>query len=568
MKSMQSFALIVVFWAALWPVSSFGKVEPPAALAGRVTSQEEGPMEGVVVSAKKQGTTVTISVVSDAQGRFSFPRTRLDSGGYSIAIRAVGYELDEPGTVEVGTQKANELDLKLHKAADLSAQLTNTEWLMSMPGTPQQKWDLVYTDCLGCHSLQRVVRSRYNADEFAKFVSYMLQTFTGGSTSHHVQKRIGPLRTVYAATGGTGRHVDTEYLSSVNLSKTGKWDYPLKTLPRVTGRGTRVIVTEYDLPRADATPHDAVVDRKGMVWYCDFGEQYIGKLDPKTAKVADFPVPQVKPGLDTGMNDIEVDRDGSLWVALFNQAGLAKFDPKTQKFQTWRLPKEIDPDARRTVFVASNAHEADGKIWLGGGRGVWGTDLGQLRVDLKTGKWEEIHEWADAAPGSPAATRPHGIYGIAADSKNNLYDFDYESEYLVKVDAKTLKASFYAAPTINSGPRRGHVDAQDRVWFAEHHVSKIGMFDPRTEQFKEWTLPTPFSNPYDAVADKNGEVWTGGMASDRVVRLNSKTGEFVEYPLPRPTNIRRVDVDNSTNPVTFWTGNKDGASIVKVEPLD
>ncbi|MBV9564033.1 MAG: hypothetical protein JOY90_26840 [Bradyrhizobium sp.] len=41
-----------------------------------------------------------------------------------------------------------------------------------------------------------------------------------------------------------------------------------------------------------------------------------------------------------------------------------------------------------------------------------------------------------------------------------------------------------------------------------------------------------------------------------------------DYLLPRPTNIRRVFVDNSTTPVSFWAGSNDGASIVKVEPLD
>src|SRR5216117_802299 len=43
------------------------------ALTGRVSSAEEGAMEGVVVSAKKAGSTVTVSVVSDDRGRFSFP---------------------------------------------------------------------------------------------------------------------------------------------------------------------------------------------------------------------------------------------------------------------------------------------------------------------------------------------------------------------------------------------------------------------------------------------------------------------------------------------------------------
>jgi virginiamycin B lyase len=67
------------------------QTQSPSALAGKVTSQEEGAMEGVLVSAKRAGSTMTITVVSDAQGQYSFPRDRLDPGKYSVAIRAVGY---------------------------------------------------------------------------------------------------------------------------------------------------------------------------------------------------------------------------------------------------------------------------------------------------------------------------------------------------------------------------------------------------------------------------------------------------------------------------------------------
>jgi hypothetical protein len=38
--------------------------------------------------------------------------------------------------------------------------------------------------------------------------------------------------------------------------------------------------------------------------------------------------------------------------------------------------------------------------------------------------------------------------------------------------------------------------------------------------------------------------------------------------LPELTNIRRVFVDNSTSPVTFWAGDNHGAEILRVEPLD
>jgi streptogramin lyase len=112
------------------------------------------------------------------------------------------------------------------------------------------------------------------------------------------------------------------------------------------------------------------------------------------------------------------------------------------------------------------------------------------------------------------------------------------------------------------------MDAQDRFWFAEYRVNRIGMFDTRTERFKEWAEPNPWSTPYDVVMDNEGQVWTGSVTNDRVLRLNPETGESVEYLLPRPTNIRRVFVDNSTKPATFWVGSNHGASILKLEQLN
>ena len=94
------------------------------------------------------------------------------------------------------------------------------------------------------------------------------------------------------------------------------------------------------------------------------------------------------------------------------------------------------------------------------------------------------------------------------------------------------------------------------------------MFDTRTEAFKEWRVTPRWSAPYDVVIDKNEEAWTGSMLTDQVTRLDTKTGDMVQYLLPRTTNIRRVFVDNSTTPVTFWVGSNHGASIIKLEPLD
>src|SRR3974390_316116 len=75
----------------------------PAALTGAVSSSEEGKMEGVVVSAKRPGSTIMVSVSTNAQGQYSFPQDRLSPGAYDITIRAIGYTLKPTSaTIESG----------------------------------------------------------------------------------------------------------------------------------------------------------------------------------------------------------------------------------------------------------------------------------------------------------------------------------------------------------------------------------------------------------------------------------------------------------------------------------
>ena len=91
-------ALIVVLAPAdrsglLAQSASSVRATDPTALTGVVSSVEEGPMEGVLVSVRHAGAARTTTVVSDAQGRYRFPRARLDPGSYTVAIRAIGYDL-------------------------------------------------------------------------------------------------------------------------------------------------------------------------------------------------------------------------------------------------------------------------------------------------------------------------------------------------------------------------------------------------------------------------------------------------------------------------------------------
>jgi virginiamycin B lyase len=533
------------------------QAQTPAALTGQVSSGEEGPMEGVLISAKKAGSTITITVVSDAQGNYGFPAAKLEPGQYSLRIRAVGYDLERPASVAVAAQQPAKYDLKLRKTEDLAAQLSNAEWLASFPGTDQQKNAML--GCVGCHTLERVARSTHKPDDFIHVTLPRMQGYVNQSIPAAPQLRRGERRMEERGDQRVQVYRGmADFLGGINLSSGPQWNYALKTLPRPKGRSTRVVITEYDLPRETIQPHDVVIDADGIAWYSSFGEQFLGRLDPKTGKATEYPVPLHKPGFPTGFLGLRTDKAGDLWLGNMYQATMVKFDRKAETFKYFPLPPEQNIDAAQVNMVSPQSSHVDGKVWSqnNGFAGVH-------RLDLATGQIETWEPFKDAPKGEP-----HNIYDVVPDSKNNVYFTDFRQKHIGRIDAKTGEIKLFAILTPSPALRRGQMDAQDRLWFGEYRGDKIGMFDTKTEKFTEWSMPTRWTNPYDVTLDKNEEAWTGSMLNDRVVRLDTKSGDFTEYLLPRTTNIRRVFVDNSTTPVTFWVGSNHGASIIKLEPLD
>src|ERR1700674_1831657 len=224
-------------------VRLYAKPQTASALSGQVTSAEEGPMEGVVVSAKRDGSTISISVVTDAAGRFTFPVARLEPGHYALKARAAGYELDgtspSKAAADVASGQEAKAEIKLKKAKNLSASLTNAEWLTSMPGTEEQKRFLL--NCTGCHTLERIMKSTHDADEFMDVI-HRMSLYYPGSTPLKPQRLSGTANRDVER-GGNGRKT-AGWLASVNLSEEPPWAFPLKTAPRLTGKFTSVIITE------------------------------------------------------------------------------------------------------------------------------------------------------------------------------------------------------------------------------------------------------------------------------------------------------------------------------------
>ena len=551
MKSLSILCMTTALTAGLSLISPDVRADEraPAALTGQVTSDAEGAMEGVVVTARKDGSIVSTSVTTDAKGRYAFPESRLEPGHYTIAIRAVGYDLGAPANANVIAERTSNLDLKLDKTRDLASQLSNAEWMMSIPGTEEQKAMLL--DCQGCHTLERIVRSTHDVNEWMQVISRMKGD---GAVSQPIkpQPMLDPDR--------AGRPEDyrkmAEYLATINLSATDHWQYALKTLPRPTGRSTHVIVTEYDVVRPTTEPHDVVVDKDGNVWYSDFGELFISKFDPNTLKLTEYPTKKFKPDAPEGNLSLEFDHNGTLWFDTMYQGALGTLDPKTGETKFYPLAAEWNDNRVQLNFVGLR-HDVDGKVWT---KSVGTQDI--FRLDLASNTWEKFHPTSELPAG-----HHYTMYQVISDSKNNLWMAEFQEGYLGTIDAKTHAVKWFSLPTPHARARRMEIDDQDRIVVTEYRGNKVAVFDTRTETFTEYPLP-PYTFPYRANFDKNGAIWASTMATDRVVRMDPKTGATEQYLMPSETNMRTLYVDNSTTPVSFWVGSNHAHALVKVEPLD
>ena len=321
MLSFTASAAVMLFH----PTTQTVWAQDQAALTGTVSSDAEGNMEGVVVTANKPGSIVQVSVTTDAQGRYTFPENRLDPGEYAISIRAVGYDIDAPTKATVEPEKTTTADIKLKKTKNLASQLTNAEWMMSIPGTEEQKATL-----LNCVGLPHAGTHRALDPRFRRV--------DAGDHPHDGLWRREPADQAAAACwietrAGTPEQYRkmADYLATINLSSIDHWQYELKTLPRPKGRDTRAIVTEYDMVRPTTEPHDILVDKEGNVWYTDFGEMFIGKFDPKTLKLTEYPIKKFKDKAPTGLLSIEFDHAGKIWFDTMYQGSLGSLGPEDRR---------------------------------------------------------------------------------------------------------------------------------------------------------------------------------------------------------------------------------------------
>ena len=554
-------SLAVVVWLSAGNVVAQGA----AALTGVVSSQQEGEMEGVLVTVRPNGGNHTVTVVSDARGRFSFPRTHVPSGQYAVSIRALGYDLTGANLVEVPAGGTATLDLQLQPTADLSDQLTSLDWISLFPLTSEEKDKLAHQgmSCNYCHSYRRIVNSRHDAAGLVRAMERMKTYYPDGTASSDdgragiehwttfgdssgrlsedpQQAGIGSPFWPYSGPEPVPMTEFAEIFAKVNLGSRATYPFELRpVLPRPTGRGTRVIITQWDLPRKDTVAHDSAVDPQGNIWYGDEGANFIGVLNPKTNTFKEYPLVELPPEHLAGSRDIALDEDGNVWFPMRVEGGAAymtRLDPQTGELTTF--------DGVYAQFISE-----------GPGNTIW--SLGSQTTSIDAESAAVIGEF----PGVSGYQKVVSSTGMVCGATGAYVDC---------LDTRTSDTRRYELP---SGPnaygRRGKMDPQDRYWFAQYNADQIAMLDLRTDQLQEWPL-RKYATPYTtSMPDMNGDVYAGSNMSERIMRLDPRTGEVVEYLMPTELDTKEIHIDPSSSerPVILFT-NVRNARVVRVEPLD
>ena len=474
---------------ALWAASAVG-----ATVTGTVKGPDGAPFEGAFVQAQNSKTKIMVSVLSDRQGHYRI--NDLPAGEYRLQIRAVGFKADPRAGMALATDQNASVDFPLQKGVVHWNEISMYQGVKLFPEGKGK--DVLTGRCFACHGFEsRMASVRRDEAGWRDRVNYMREAmgfFLNNPRNPFTDQNADDVASYINSLFGEE--------SILPASPADMPQYKNLVHPSFADEAMKIVYVEYELPGPNRMPWSAAPDKDGNLWMPYYGRaNMIGRLDPKTAEVKEFPVPNQG---SAGVHSAVMAPDGSVWLTEQGSNKLGRWDPTTQKITEYQ-----DDAGKHTVRIGPS-----GEIWFSGARGSF---------DPKTGKFSHYDG---------------GAYGIALDRHGNAW---YASgDDLVRVDGETRKISKWQPPTHNNNfNRRIQVDTDDTVWFAEFNHGILTSFDPATEKFKEYQLPGPDPTPYALVIDKDHNIWYSSEYTDVIGRLDPKTGQVLEYPFDHAENTMR-----------------------------
>jgi streptogramin lyase len=565
-------------------------------LSGTVRSSGGHVEEGISVSAKAEGSTMSTSVFTDADGLYIFPP--MPKGKYHVWAQTVGLATGNADVTLEGSKSVRQ-DFSLQPVADVARQMTGADWFNSMPEDndhDRRVKDLLYTNCSGCHGTDYPLQNRFDKNGWVAMMDLMKMLSVVGTRT---QKEPYPIMQYH-------EQELAEYLATKVHGPDVAAPAKLNIVSRPKGDATLTVVTEYavepgetpgELPIQDGSDwskgvpsslngvrgtHDVEIDNAGNLWFVDSQPnptRTYARIDAKTGEVTNFKVLSSDGKVRTshGMRkdshgiiwfNVAARGDGSLERGYAGRGGLGRLDPVTMKFDLYT------PNQGTSGIGGSIDIDGKGKIWAS-------ADDGAVQFDPDTQKFTGFKSTTMrvAKGGDCTGTSCGTTYGVGADSEGNGYWAQMGLDIVDKGDITTGKvveikmpprlekmelvtpeeralydkygSDWNSAIPYSQGPRRLAGDHRsDSVWVADSWGDNLAKIDIHTNKVTMYPIPTKYSVVYSTVVDKNHNVWANTMNNDSVFKFDPTTGKWSEYMLPsHGAESRHIAINEQGNSI-------------------
>ncbi len=351
--------------------------------------------------------------------------------------------------------------------------------------------DVVSTLCTSCHEGRRF-------------------TAGGGYTPEGWQTVLEMMKNI-------GAQVPADRAEDVKQYLIANWPEKPKPKAVVIAGPARVEFKSWVVPTPGSRPHDPLATPDGKIWWTGQSANKLGRVDPRTGEMEEFPLKSPLAGPHGLVND----KFGNIWYAGNWGAHLGKVDPKTGEVTEYKMP---DPKARDPHTPLFDKDE----------KNLWFT-LQQAnmvgRMNMESGEIKLV-----TMP--LARSQP---YGMVFDSKGTVFFEEFGGPRLASLDPVTMQLTEYQLPNADTRPRRLAITSDDVLWYTDYSRGYLGSFDPKTGKAREWPSPSgPRTQPYGITVLKD-IVWyvEGNAKPNLLVRFDPKSEVFQSWEIPTGGGVVR-----------------------------
>ena len=358
---------------------------------------------------------------------------------------------------------------------------------IELPEGPGQ--EIVQGSCTECHGLRQIVNSTgYTQGGWQELTASMVAL-----PSHETD-------------------VMARYLAA---------NFPVRPAPEAVliPGPVQVSITEWMAPSLGSRPHDPLAAADGSVWWTGQWSSMLGRVDPETGAIREFPLPP-----DSGPHGLAEDDAGNIWFTGISQNYIGRLDPNTGDVTQYPVAEaDVLPDGARGPHTP--IMDQNGALWFTLQAGMVG------RLIPETGEMKVVATPSDN-------TYP---YGIQVNSQGVPWYVDFRGNRVGSVDPETMEITEYTLPNPDARPRRIALTPDDVVWYTDYERGYLGRFDPQTGEVREWLSPSGTeSRPY-GIATVGNVVWysESGVRHDTLVRFDTETEVFQTWLIPSGGGVVR-----------------------------